>query len=252
MRARILARPGLVLVAALCLFSGVLVPAPAEAATSGEVSEAQTILTKFAIPVGPIDGLWGPKTAQGMCTFRQIAGLPVTRGAITATDLGRLREFNAAYGALGSIPAPAHNGHTTYLLAIETCQTMLYAHGGAYVRAMRISTGKPGYGTPNGGYYLGTTRPGWSCSTLYPESCYYRSAGMNARYWTKGVLYSKYGNMYNKRTITGAYMLHGSSSVPTYPASHGCLRVTVADSDWLYSTVSNSAGTVYLSIIGAY
>jgi hypothetical protein len=216
------------------------------------VLEAQRILAKFAIPVGPADGKWGARTAQGMCTFRQIAGLPVSRGGITGADLAKLRAYNAAYGSLQSIPAPARNGRSTYLLATKTCQTMLYAKGGGYARVFRISTGQPQWETPRGTFLLGSTRPGWSCSTLYPEGCFYHSQGMNALYPTKNVLYSTYGNMYNKRSISGAYMLHGSGSVPTYPASHGCVRVTIADSDWLYRNVTNNGGVIQMSIIGSY
>lgn len=248
---RIVRHLSVLVVAFLALVAGVATGPPAQAA-SAQISEAQSILTKFAIPTGPVDGIWGPQTAQGMCTFRQIAGLTVSRAGLTEADLARLREFNAAYASLSAIPAPSRNGHTTYVLATRTCQTMLYAHGGAWVRVMRMSTGKPGYGTPTGNFWLGSTRPGWSCSTLYPESCYYRNQGVNALYRTKGVPYSKYGNMYNKRVITGAYMLHGSPSVPTYPASHGCVRVRIADSDWMYRNISNSAGAVYFSIIGTY
>lgn len=226
--------------------------APAQAATSAQIAEVQRILTKFAIPVGPVDGIWGPRTAQGMCTFRQIAGLPASRRTIWTSDLAKVRQYHAAYRSLGSIPAPSRNGRSTYLLAVKTCQTMLYANGGRYVKVFRISTGKPGYGTPSGDYLLGSTRPGWSCSTLYPEGCYQRTVGMNARYTTKGVLYSRYGNMYNKRQIVGAYMLHGSTSVPTYPASHGCVRVSVADSDWMYRYLPNGWHSIYFSIVGAY
>jgi len=44
--------------------------------------------------------------------------------------------------------------------------------------------------------------------------------------------------MYNpRRQVVGAIFVHGSTSVPTYPASHGCIRVTVNDSDWLYHNV---------------
>ena len=222
------------------------------APSSAQVATAQSILTKLGIPVGPVDGAWGAQTAQGMCTFRLIAGLPVSRGGLTADDVARLNAYSAAYASLGSIPAPARGGRSTYLVATRTCQTMLYARDGHYVRTMRISTGKPGYATPTGAYLLGRTQPGWSCSSLYPEACYYRSEGVNALYATKGVPYSTYGNMYNKRTISGAYMLHGSPSVPTYPASHGCVRVTIADSDWMFGSISNSAGVVYLEIVGTY
>ncbi len=236
----------------LFVMLGVAVPSPAEAATSSQIAEAQRILTKFAIPTGPVDGIWGAQTAQGMCTFRQIAGLPVSRGGITSSDLATLRNYNSWYAGLGSIPAPARNGRSTYLLANETCQTMVYVKGGAYVKVFRISTGRAGYPTPNGSFWLGATFPGWSCSTIFPESCYIHSAGANAWYTTKGVAYSKYGNMYNKRSFSGSFMLHGSGYVPTYPASHGCIRVSVANSDWLYRNISNAAGTVPLSVIGQY
>lgn len=43
--------------------------------------------------------------------------------------------------------------------------------------------------------------------------------------------------MYNPRQVIGDIFLHGSTSVPTYPASHGCIRVRVSDSDWLYHNV---------------
>jgi lipoprotein-anchoring transpeptidase ErfK/SrfK len=30
------------------------------------------------------------------------------------------------------------------------------------------------------------------------------------------------------------YAIHGFPSVPTYPASHGCVRVPIWIADWLY------------------
>lgn len=231
---------------------GVGSPATARAASSSEIAEAQRIMTKFTIPTGPVDGIWGAKTAQGICTFRQISGLPVSRGAITTNDMAKLRGYNSAYSSLNKIPAASRNGHGSYLLATKTCQTMIYVASNKFTKVFRVSTGAPGYDTPVGNFMLGSTKPGWSCSTIYPEGCAWHTEGMNAKYNTKGVLYSKWGHMYNKRSISGSYMLHGSMSVPTYPASHGCVRTTVADSDWLYTNVSNASGTIYMSIVGAY
>lgn len=220
--------------------------------TPSGVLEAQRILARFRIPVGPVDGVWGAQTAQGMCTFRQMAGLPVTRKAITTADLVKLRQYDAAYSSLSRIPAVSRNGRSTYLLAQKTCQTMLYASGGRYVRIFRISTGQAEWETPAGNFYLGRTLPGWSCSTLYPEACYDRPQGMNSRTAERDVLYSTYGNMYNKRSFLGSYLLHGSGHVPTYPASHGCIRVFVSESDWLYRNVTNAGGQIYFSVIGHY
>jgi lipoprotein-anchoring transpeptidase ErfK/SrfK len=33
------------------------------------------------------------------------------------------------------------------------------------------------------------------------------------------------------------YAIHGYESVPTYPASHGCFRVTVPDARFIYDWV---------------
>jgi hypothetical protein len=220
--------------------------------TPSGVGEAQRILAKFRIPVGPVDGIWGARTAQGICTFRQMAGLPVSRAAITTADLVKLRQYDAAYSSLSSIPAAARNGRSTYLLAQKTCQTMLYASGGRYVRVFRISTGQAKWETPAGNFSLGPTYPGWSCSTLYPEACYERHVGMNALTDVHDVLYSTYGNMYNKRSFYGSFMLHGSPFVPTYPASHGCIRVSVSESDWLYRNVTHAGGVIHFSVIGHY
>lgn len=237
---------------AVALLCGMLSPATASAASASQIREAQSILTKFTIPTGPIDGIWGAQTAQGVCAFRHIAGMPVSRGQLTTADMAKLRGFNAAYRSLGSIPAPKRNGYATYLVAHKTCQTMVYVTGGKHVKVFRISTGKVGYDTPNKNMVLGAVQPGWSCSTLYPESCYIQSQGINAKTTTKNVLYSKFGNMYNKRVYSGAYLLHGSLSVPTYPASHGCIRTTIADSDWMYNNIPRGSGSVYMSVIGTY
>jgi lipoprotein-anchoring transpeptidase ErfK/SrfK len=41
------------------------------------------------------------------------------------------------------------------------------------------------------------------------------------------------GQMYNPYYFHGGYAIHGSPSVPNYPASHGCIRVTMWDMDLL-------------------
>jgi lipoprotein-anchoring transpeptidase ErfK/SrfK len=35
-------------------------------------------------------------------------------------------------------------------------------------------------------------------------------------------------------TFHGNFAIHGYYSVPTYPASHGCVRVPIWEADWLY------------------
>ncbi len=48
-----------------------------------------------------------------------------------------------------------------------------------------------------------------------------------------GVRVSYLGTLYRPYYFRGGYAIHGSSSVPNYPASHGCVRVTNSDMDFL-------------------
>lgn len=41
------------------------------------------------------------------------------------------------------------------------------------------------------------------------------------------------GALYEPFFFRGGYAIHGSNSVPAYPASHGCIRTQIADQDWL-------------------
>ncbi|HSM02302.1 MAG TPA: L,D-transpeptidase family protein [Acidimicrobiia bacterium] len=69
----------------------------------------------------------------------------------------------------------------------------------AYVRA----------GTPRGDFTLNWRQYGWVCDQATGWCVY--------KYWE----------------FTPFYGIHGYLSVPAYPASHGCVRVNVWDSDWL-------------------
>jgi hypothetical protein len=40
--------------------------------------------------------------------------------------------------------------------------------------------------------------------------------------------------LFRTMTIHGNVAIHGYPSVPTYPASHGCIRIPVWLADWLY------------------
>ncbi len=226
------------------------------AAQTVNVADAQRIMTELGIPAGPADGKWGPQTARGLCAFRSIAGLGGGRGGITQVDMQKLVTYDS-YTTLRQIKAPKRNNVGTYLVADKTCQTMTYVENEAYIKVMPISTGKPGKDTPSGVFTLGSTQKGWSCSSLYPD-CAPQTTGRFAKKKNNVPVPVK-GNMYNKRQVisskgqpkTSAIYVHGSTSVPTSPASHGCIRVTVSDSDWMYDNVGNK-GKVSLHVVGAY
>ena len=55
----------------------------------------------------------------------------------------------------------------------------------------------------------------------------FRTYRFDAGYNAKGMYYSVY--------FTGGYATHGYASVPTYPASHGCLRNPIPNSVFIYN-----------------
>jgi lipoprotein-anchoring transpeptidase ErfK/SrfK len=50
--------------------------------------------------------------------------------------------------------------------------------------------------------------------------------------WWEGDL----GRIYRPKYFVGGVAVHGSSSIPNYPASHGCVRVSVPAMDWIWDS----------------
>lgn len=246
----------LIAIMSMVLVAGLLFPAQT-LAYSSSVATAQKIMNKFGIPAGPVDGLDGAKTRRGLCIFRYMSGLTVNRYKLNTTTLNKLKSYDSKYSSLSRIPATLNSSYKEKLVAHETCQAMTYSVKNSagkhyYKRVMAISTGVSGYGTPNGHYRLSGTLKGWYCSSIYPETCVDNNNGRFAYVKNHYGKPAGYGNMYNFRTFkSGGWGVHGSNYVPTYPASHGCIRVSVANSDWMYDYVGNGY-TPSLTVTGAY
>jgi lipoprotein-anchoring transpeptidase ErfK/SrfK len=50
--------------------------------------------------------------------------------------------------------------------------------------------------------------------------------------WWEGDL----GEIYRPKYFVGGVAVHGSNSIPNYPASHGCVRVSVPAMDWIWES----------------
>lgn len=206
-------------------------PEAKRGAPDPKVKRAQEIMAKFGIPAGAADGVSGAQTVQGLCSFRRIAGLSIHRGSLDNGTYSKLLEYDSKYSTLSQLPGGTKDGKATYVHVHQRCQTMFYVVNKKWTKVLPVSTGVKGHLTPSGSYTLANTTKGWWCSTLYPESCRKQTTG-------EFVNVSNFGNMYNPRQVIGDIFVHGSTSVPTSPASHGCIRVTVNDSDWLYHNVN--------------
>ena len=54
------------------------------------------------------------------------------------------------------------------------------------------------------------------------------------------------GTLYRPLYFYDGWAVHGSSYVPAYPASHGCVRVANSDQDWIWDNMANGTSvTIY-------
>jgi N-acetylmuramoyl-L-alanine amidase len=90
-----------------------------------------------------------------------------------------------------------------------TRQVLFLVQGGQLTKILSISSGMPGWNTPTGTFAVQRKLP----------------------YWDKAPL----GLLYMPSYFYNGYAIHGSWSVPGYPASHGCIRVPVWATPALYN-----------------
>ncbi len=175
----------------------------AEASTSKDVREAQTLLSQLGYPIGSVDGVDGPQTRRGLCAWRRLEGRTAHRGPLNSSELKALRKTP------GLPSATAGRGVTVD----KTCQAVYYREGGRWRKVLKASTGSGGLPRV-GSYKVQRTRAGWHTSTKYPAPS---------------------PNMYNTLYFDGAIAIHGAKQVPTHPASKGCVRVTPKGADYLFA-----------------
>jgi lipoprotein-anchoring transpeptidase ErfK/SrfK len=153
--------------------------------------------------VATADGVFGPATYHSVVAFQKVQRLARDGvvGPATWAKLARPR-----------VPVPRYRMATASLEVNLARQVLYYVRGGTIRRILDASTGRPGLPTPTGRF-----------------SIYWRYSNG----WQPGPL----GSMYRPNYFYRGYAVHGMTSVPAYPASHGCVRITVPSMDRMWSSL---------------
>lgn len=126
---------------------------------------------------------------------------------------------------LSSPPAPPRDGLTDYIDIDITRQLLFEVHDGVVLNTIAISSGNgETYDSLGGTAVANTPRGELIIERKIPE-------------WRTSHL----GQLYLPMYFIGGYAVHGSPSVPAYPASHGCVRVPLSEAQGLYDR--NPVGT---------
>jgi N-acetylmuramoyl-L-alanine amidase len=164
------------------------------------VVQLQRRLATLHYDVGPIDGGFGSQTFHAVVAFQKVNGL-VRDGIV-----GPRTWYALAHPV---IPRPRRWLSASSLEVNVTRQVVYLARQGVVLRILDASTGKASTPTPLGNFSIQRRIDGWRQSTL--------------------------GLMWRPNYFYRGYAVHGSTSVPAYPASHGCVRVTIPAMNRLWS-----------------
>jgi peptidoglycan hydrolase-like protein with peptidoglycan-binding domain len=160
------------------------------------VRALQRRLRRFGYAAGA-SGTYDARTARAVLAFRKVTGMRRT----TRASVEVMRRIARGQGSF-TIRRPGDGRH---IEADLTRQVIALVDGGMVRRIYPISSGSTATPTVLGSFHV-----------------YKKTSGTNAR----GMVDSAY--------FVGGYATHGYASVPAYPASHGCLRVPLADASRLF------------------
>lgn len=169
----------------------------------------QEALTRTGLYRGPLDGDFGPQTASGVIAFHK------------AVDRDRTTRWSEDDWDLLAGWAPSSPGYGSSPTRLEVDlerQLLFYVSDGSVAAVMPVSSGS---GEPY------TTSTGVLVTARTPIGDFRVFRHVDG--WDRSYL----GELYEPWYFVGGYAVHGSRSVPTRPASHGCVRVGIADAEWL-------------------
>jgi len=194
-------------------------PLSAVGRKSGAATAAlQQRLTDLGFWVGDIDGKYGLTTTQGVMAYQKWAALNPS-GSVDATTAASLttatsRAFSASKDA-------------DVVEIDKTKQLLFIVHGGKTVWVLNTSTGSgKSYSAPD------QNTPG---STITGVAVTYSGNFSINRQRPDGWWTGDLGQIYRPKYFNGGEAIHGLGSVPNYPASHGCVRVSVPAMDFIWA-----------------
>jgi N-acetylmuramoyl-L-alanine amidase len=172
------------------------------AITAADIREAEQLLSDLGYWTGEVDGKMDPASRNALIAFQKVEGRQTT-GRLTRPELAALRSATR--------PSPLEGGYAHVEADLGRQVLFVVGDGGTVTKVLPISSG-------NGEEF---TSEGWTRRAVTPTGRFkvYRKV----EGWRKAPL----GDIYYPNYFLGGIAIHGSPSIPTRAASHGCIRIPV-------------------------
>jgi lipoprotein-anchoring transpeptidase ErfK/SrfK len=186
---------------------------------SNRVGKLQQRLKDLGYFVTSVDKAYGGETQQAVFALQKAGGLYRDGVVGDATQ-------NAADD--GVVPKAQTSSGKVLEIDIDR-QLVLAVEDGKVVKVINASSGNGETYEAKGNTYTAYT-PRGSFAVYREENRMYASR-------------LELGDMWRPKFFTGGIAVHGSASVPAFPASHGCVRVSNSAMDWIWDTWGAPSGT---------
>jgi putative cell wall-binding protein len=153
---------------------------------------------------GPIDGVYDQKTMSAVIAFQKWEGL--TRdGKMGAEDWAKL--------LTATTPVAHATGTGAWVEVDKARQVLMYIENGVVLKTLHVCTGSASVGaiTPSGDFKIYKRFSGEPWPHVY------------------------YPRFFTSARGAGECAVHGYPNVPTYPASHGCVRICMWEEPTLFN-----------------
>jgi peptidoglycan hydrolase-like protein with peptidoglycan-binding domain len=192
-------------------------PKQSAVASVPKVMALQQRLAELGYDVGTPDGRLGARTSYAIMAFQKVEGL--------GRD-GQAGPEVEAKLATASKPGPMVPGGAPTRIEIDvTRQVLFHWVDGSLARILPVSTGSGEHYCVDG-----------ACDDAVTPGGSFR-IGRKA----EGLEVSPLGELWWPMYFNGGIAIHGSPSIPPYPASHGCIRIPMYAAPTFYNEVG--AGT---------
>ncbi|MBW3605481.1 MAG: L,D-transpeptidase family protein [Actinobacteria bacterium] len=193
-----------------------------EAGAKGKaVKRLQRRLADSPLDPGPVDGAYGPRTVQAVWALEKLAGVPVDGnwGPLDEDALRRLERGDLVEQA---------NSHNKRWVEFDLSTQVMTVYDPDASEPVLISHGSSGSGVP-------WQNEEHSGNSITPAGDFVISRRIDG--WRESSL--DIGRLYNPLYFNGGIAFHGATSVPLYPASHGCVRLPMHIAEYLPSELPN-------------